>query len=112
MCSSDLGRRGARWPLPARWRGGIRRLLGNNRAPLPDNRGLIVPEIFSPAVAAALPSLFAAAGGPRVAIFHDAIALRLPDGEQSGTAEGVDADGRLRVQGRAFSAGEVERVLD
>ena len=40
------------------------------------------------------------------------IALRLPDGEQSGTAEGVDTDGRLRVQGRAFSAGEVERVLD
>jgi glycosyltransferase involved in cell wall biosynthesis len=52
---------------------------------LPANRGLIVPEIFSPAVAAALPSLFAAAGGPRVAIFHDAIALRLPELTPAGT---------------------------
>lgn len=79
------GRRGARWPLLARWRGRIRRLLGNNRAPLPANRGLIVPEIFSPAVAEALPSLFAAAGGPRVAVFHDAIALRLPELTPAGT---------------------------
>jgi glycosyltransferase involved in cell wall biosynthesis len=30
-------------------------------------------------VAAALPSLFAAADGPRVALFHDAIALRFPE---------------------------------
>ena len=35
--------------------------------------------IFSPAVAGALPALFARVGGPRVAIFHDAIALQLPD---------------------------------
>jgi glycosyltransferase involved in cell wall biosynthesis len=38
----------------------------------------VVPEIFSPAVNHALPALFAA-GRPRVALFHDAIALRLPE---------------------------------
>jgi glycosyltransferase involved in cell wall biosynthesis len=40
---------------------------------------VIVPEIFSPAVAGALPALFAAAQGPRVALFHDAIALQFPE---------------------------------
>jgi len=40
---------------------------------------LLVPEVFSPAVAAALPALVAATHGPRVALFHDAIALRFPE---------------------------------
>jgi glycosyltransferase involved in cell wall biosynthesis len=40
---------------------------------------VLVPEIFSPGVAGALPALFAAAGGPRVALFHDAIALQFPE---------------------------------
>jgi glycosyltransferase involved in cell wall biosynthesis len=40
---------------------------------------LIVPEIFSPVVGNAFPSLFAGISGPRVAIFHDAIPLRLPE---------------------------------
>lgn len=77
--------RGARWPLARRWRGNIRRSLGPKAPPLPDNAGLVVPEIFSPAVAAALPEIFAATGGPRVAIFHDAIALRLPELTPAGT---------------------------
>jgi glycosyltransferase involved in cell wall biosynthesis len=38
-----------------------------------------VPEIFSPSVAAALPELFAASSGPKVAVFHDAIALQFPE---------------------------------
>ena len=38
-----------------------------------------MPEIFSPAVASALPSLFAASMGPRVAVFHDAIPLQFPE---------------------------------
>jgi glycosyltransferase involved in cell wall biosynthesis len=42
-------------------------------------RGVIVPEIFSPAVAAALPALLAQIPGPRVALFHDAIALKVPE---------------------------------
>ncbi len=77
--------RGARWPLARRWLGMLRRLRGAEAPPLPANAGLIVPEIFSPAVAAALPALFRATGGPRVAIFHDAIALRLPELTPPGT---------------------------
>src|SRR5690606_15169411 len=36
-------------------------------------------ELFSPAAARAHPALFAATRGPRVALFHDAIALQLPE---------------------------------
>jgi glycosyltransferase involved in cell wall biosynthesis len=72
--------RGARWPLAARWRGRLRRWRGRSPPPLPPTRGgLIVPEIFSPAVGAALPGLMARVTGPRVAVFHDALALELPD---------------------------------
>jgi glycosyltransferase involved in cell wall biosynthesis len=72
--------RAARWPLAARIRGRLRRLL---RQPVPlaggSPGGVVVPEIFSPGVAAALPGLFAATPGPRVALFHDALALRFPE---------------------------------
>ncbi len=73
-------KRGAQWPLAARIRSRLRKLIGRPRAAaMPDNAGLIVPEIFSPVVARALPELFAATKGARVAIFHDAIALKLPE---------------------------------
>jgi len=39
----------------------------------------LVPEVFSPAVARTLPELFATTTGPRVALFHDAIALKFPE---------------------------------
>ena len=79
-------RRGARWPLIVRLRGLLRRRLGRAsafplsalRSPLSDS-GLLEPEIFSPAVAAALPTLFAHTPGPCVALFHDAIALKFPE---------------------------------
>lgn len=73
-------KRGARWPLLARLRGylGGRAGDGGLMGPGPGEAGLLVPEIFSPAVAAALPALFAQVRGPRVAVFHDAIALQLP----------------------------------
>lgn len=77
--------RGARWPLARRWQAKLQRLIDPKAPPLPANAGLIVPEIFSPAVAAVLPDLFAATGGPRIAIFHDAIALRLPELTPAGT---------------------------
>ncbi len=78
------GRRGAHWPWSARLRGRWRRLTGS--APdLPAAGGLVVPELFSPAVASALPALFAAVRGPKVALFHDAIALRLPEHAPAGT---------------------------
>lgn len=72
-------RRGARWPLPARARSLARRHLGRTPTLLPENAGLIVPEVFSPAVARALPQVFGQVRGPRVAVFHDAIALQLPE---------------------------------
>lgn len=37
--------------------------------------------------------------------------LRLPDGVVAGRCEGVEGDGRLLLDGRAYAAGEVERVL-
>jgi len=76
-------KRGGRWPLAARLRGRLGRWCGIGGGGLdggaPGDAGLIVPEIFSPAVAGALPALFARVRGPRVAIFHDAIALQLPE---------------------------------
>ena len=76
------GARGMRWPLPARISGRLRRLgarLRGNPAPPPSGGGLIEPEIFSPAVARAFPAIFARISGPRIALFHDATALRLPE---------------------------------
>ena len=49
------------------------------------NAGLLVPEVFSPAVATALPGLLAATEGPSVAVFHDAIALQQPEFSPAGT---------------------------
>lgn len=72
-------KRGAQWPLAAKWRGGARRMLGRAPSALPADAGLVVPEVFSPATARALPALLAATRGPRVALFHDAIALRFPE---------------------------------
>ena len=72
-------RRSAQWSWGARWRGRWRRWTRQPARALPMAfEGIVVPEIFSPAVAGALPSLFAQ-GRPRVAVFHDAIPLRLPE---------------------------------
>ena len=70
--------RGAHWSWLARIRGLLRRFAG---APpgLPEADGLVVPEVFSSDVAAAQPALFARVRGPRIALFHDAIALKFPE---------------------------------
>jgi glycosyltransferase involved in cell wall biosynthesis len=65
--------------------GGAARWLGRPSRPLPANSGAIVPEVFSPAVAQALPELFAQAGGACVAVFHDAVALQYPEFTPPGT---------------------------
>lgn len=84
--------RGSHWPLIAQLRGKVRRFV-LRRAPLlgleaADGapRGFLVPEVFSAAVGAALPKLFAATPGPHVALFHDAIALRFPEFAARSTA--------------------------
>ncbi len=78
--------RGARWSLAASLRGRLRRLrksgdpLSALESPSPAGPpGVVVPEIFSPSVARALPRLFASSTGPRVALFHDALALQFPE---------------------------------
>ena len=76
--TAPTSKRGAKWPLTALVRGRVGHWLGSS-APLPENSGVLVPEVFSPVVAAALPKLFAATRGPRVALFPDAIALKLPE---------------------------------
>lgn len=78
-------RRGASWPWTARVRGRWQRLAGSAAPTLPPAAGLVVPELFSPAVGAALPSLRAAVKGPRVALFHDALALKFPELSPAGT---------------------------
>jgi glycosyltransferase involved in cell wall biosynthesis len=78
-------RRGARWPLATRFRGRLARMVGAPPPRLPHATGLIVPEIFSPATAHALPELLQAVGGARIALFHDAIALKYPELSPSGT---------------------------
>jgi glycosyltransferase involved in cell wall biosynthesis len=79
--TTPASKRGAKWPWSARLSGRAKRILGRNpSADLPQNAGgLIVPELFSPGTARVLPRLFAATRGPRVALFHDAIALKLPE---------------------------------
>lgn len=79
-------KRGAHWPLHAKLRGRMRRWFGGGNEKEPaaqlaglEAAGLIVPEIFSPAVARTLPALFRAVRGPRIAVFHDAIALKHPE---------------------------------
>jgi len=47
---------------------------------------VIVPEIFSKDVAGALPRLSGATTGPRVALFHDAIALQFPEHTPASTS--------------------------
>jgi glycosyltransferase involved in cell wall biosynthesis len=75
--------RGARWPLAAKVRGRLRRCIGGGGSAatrrLPPSSGLLVPEVFSPEVSAALPELLASVPGPRGAVFHDAIALKFPE---------------------------------
>jgi glycosyltransferase involved in cell wall biosynthesis len=72
-------RRSASWSWRQRVRGWSGRVLGRTGRGLPAATGLIVPEIFSPETAAAWPALFTRVQGPRIALFHDAIALKRPE---------------------------------
>lgn len=80
LSSDDAARRRrSHWPLPLRVRGWARRIRRTPERLTDAQSQLIVPEIFSARVGAALPRLLSAVSGPRVALFHDAIALRLPE---------------------------------
>lgn len=69
-------KRGAVWPWSTQLRGWSQRLL-KRASVLPLSHGLIVPELFSATVAAVLPLI--KISGPRIALFHDAIALKYPE---------------------------------
>ncbi|QYM80807.1 glycosyltransferase [Horticoccus luteus] len=73
--------RSARWPRWIKWRGRVLHASGlaARRSLQGQAAGLIVPELFSPTVARSLPALFAHVAGPRVAVFYDAIPLKLPE---------------------------------
>jgi glycosyltransferase involved in cell wall biosynthesis len=73
------GARGARWPLTTRLAGRGSRLLARRSPALPKAGLLLVPEVFAASTAAALPALDDRVDGPRVALFHDAIALKYPE---------------------------------
>ena len=87
LTAAPSEKRGTTWPLSAQLRGLAHRLLGSSGAPslhaprstLHASFGLLVPEVFSADTAAVLPALLNAVAGPRVAIFHDAIALKFPE---------------------------------
>jgi glycosyltransferase involved in cell wall biosynthesis len=87
---SATGSRGAQWPLAQRLAGTARRLAGA-RPGLPAGDTLVCPELFSPTVASHLPELLAAVHGPRVAVFHDAIGLKLPELTPPGTVRRLPA---------------------
>jgi glycosyltransferase involved in cell wall biosynthesis len=70
--------RGAKWSLRHKISGHTKRLIGRRHA-LPEGMGLVCPELFSPKVGAHYADLAAGLRGPRVAVFHDAIALRFPE---------------------------------
>lgn len=79
--STPATKRGAKWPWPAKLRGHAGRLLsGRSKSALPtETAGIIIPELFSAEVATSFRHLFNDSSGPRVALFHDAIALKLPE---------------------------------
>ena len=76
--------RGTRWTLAQKISGAARRWI-RARPALPSAAGLICPELFSAKVGSRLPELLQVVAGPRVAIFHDAIALKFPELTPPGT---------------------------
>ncbi len=84
------GSRSAQWTLPKRLAGRARRMMGVKPA-LPDSNALVCPELFSAKTGAHLPEILATVRGPRVAVFHDAIGLKLPELTPSGTVARLPA---------------------
>ncbi len=81
---ASAGSRGAKWPWHRRLAGHARRLAGAGPA-LPAATGLVCPELFSAKAGAHLPEILGTVRGPRIAIFHDAIGLKLPELTPPGT---------------------------
>ncbi|WP_221032968.1 glycosyltransferase family 4 protein [Actomonas aquatica] len=75
-------KRGTTWPLRAKLMGAwhSRGRSAHLVRDLPTTaRAVLFPEIFTERTATALPVLFATIEAPKIAVFHDAIPLRLPE---------------------------------
>ncbi|MGE9297402.1 MAG: glycosyltransferase family 4 protein [Puniceicoccales bacterium] len=87
------GKRGARWRARDKFRGNLAKIgLPVGYEPISDRtlaeaEAFIAPEIFSPEAHRAYQALFPKLKGPRVAIFYDLIALRLPQFTPAGTVK-------------------------
>lgn len=79
---SPSSKRGAHWPWSSRLQGSWSRRFSSSQ-PLPKTDGIIIPEIFSTSVHRAFSQLPPQL--PRFALFHDAIALKLPELTPPGT---------------------------
>lgn len=86
-------KRGARWPLKDKLRGkagslglpvGYRALAQQQLA---EAEAFIAPEIFYPETHAAYAKIFPQLTGPKIAVFYDLIALRLPQFTPAGTVK-------------------------
>jgi glycosyltransferase involved in cell wall biosynthesis len=102
--------RGARWPWHQKIGGRMRRLLGSKPA-LPAGTGLVCPELFSPEVGGRLPEIFSAVMGPRVAVFHDAIGLKLPELTPPGTVRRLPAYLRELLQFDGIAANSQDSAM-
>ncbi|HVU16298.1 MAG TPA: glycosyltransferase family 1 protein [Candidatus Didemnitutus sp.] len=76
--NSTAGSRGAKWTLAQKVTGHVRRMAGR-REKLPPARGLLCVELFSARVGRHWSRLRERVTGPTVAVFHDAIGLKLPE---------------------------------
>lgn len=86
-------KRGARWPLKDKLRGKAGSLglpVGYHKIDdslLAQAEAFIAPEIFYPETHAAYAKIFPKLTGPKVAVFYDLIALRLPQFTPAGTVK-------------------------
>lgn len=70
--------RGAQWTWTQKVAGHVRRIAGRQDQ-LPIARGFVGVELFSARVGRQLPRLLERVNGPAIAVFHDAIGLKLPE---------------------------------
>ncbi|MDB4385156.1 glycosyltransferase family 4 protein [Opitutaceae bacterium] len=85
---SRSGKRGAYWPIRTQLKGWMSRPFASSHSEpklsaVPS--GFLTAEIFTPRTGKNLPQLFERIKGPKVAIFHDAISMRMPQLAPSGT---------------------------
>lgn len=72
--------RKAHWSWSRKWKGRLQAFFPENGVrELPSPTGLIVPEFFSNRTGTEYSRLFAQVDGPKVALFYDSIALKLPE---------------------------------